>query len=278
MEEHFDIAIIDADSIIYQIAHVEKSRELGKKEFDKKIEQIMSQTNSSSGVVYIKGKDNFRFKVDPEYKANRVDKLDEDTKERVNFLYEHARTIAMECDDGEADDYCSITAKLALKEGKSFVVSHIDKDLNSIAGWHHNFRTGTLYWVTDEQAYSWLMQQVLMGDSTDNIKGIDKIGPVKAAKLMNGLSPEVMLSTVINTWKEKQGNEWEKNFIKCANNIYLREEMIDLQPLKLNQLLQKLKWKTPDTGLVYMTDQTKPLDSSTSSLGQLEDNILEESN
>jgi len=277
-QEHFDIAIIDADSIIYQIAHTQKSPELGKKEMDSKIDQIMSQTNSRSGVVYIKGKNNFRFKVDPEYKAHRVDKTDPDVKERIDLLYEYVRTFAMESAEGEADDYCSITAKMAVREGKSYIVSHIDKDLNCIPGWHHNFRTGTLYQSNQKESYAWLMQQILTGDSTDNIKGLAKVGPVTAKKILDGVAHDKMLSLIIDTWKDRQGNEWEDNFLKCANNIYLREYMDDLRPLNLKELKERLTWKTTDIGLLYQTDQTEPSDSSTWPLAQQEDNTLEESN
>ena len=277
-QEHFDVAIIDADSIVYQIAHTQKSPELGKKEIDKKIDQIMSQTNSRSGVVYIKGKDNFRFIVDPEYKAHRVDKVDDDTKERISYLYEYLRTFAMESDGGEADDYCAITANMAIREGKSYIVSHIDKDLNCIPGWHHNFRTGTLYQSNQKEGYEWLMQQILTGDATDNIKGIAKIGPITAQKILNGVAHNKMLSLVIDTWKDKQGSDWEGNFIKCANNIYLREYMDDLRPLNLKELKERLAWKIMDTGLLYQTNQTEPSGTSTWSSGQQEDNTLEESN
>jgi len=277
-QEHFDIAIIDADSIIYQIAYTQKSPALCKKEMDSKINQIMNQTNARSGVIFIKGKNNFRFKVDPEYKAHRVNKVEPDIQERIDALFEYTRTFAMESVDGEADDYCSITARMAVKEGKSHIVSHIDKDLNCIPGWHHNFKTGTLYQNNEGKCYEWLMQQILTGDSTDNIKGLAKVGPVTATKILDGVSHCKMLSLVLDTWKERQGSEWENNFIKCANNIYLREYMDDLRPLSLAELKERLEWKIMDIGLLYQIDPPKPLDSSILSLAQQEDNTLVESN
>jgi 5'-3' exonuclease len=277
-QEHFDVAIIDADSIIYQIAYTQKSPALCQKEMDSKIDSIMGQTNARSGVIFIKGKGNFRFKVDPEYKSHRVDKIEPDVKERIDSLYEYTRTFAMEAVDGEADDYCAITARMAVTEGKSYIISHIDKDLNCIPGWHHNFRTGTLYQSNRAECYAWVMQQLLTGDSTDNIKGLVKVGPVTAKKILDGVAHSNMLALVLDTWQSRQGSEWEENFIKCANNIYLREYSDDLCPLNLKELKERLAWKTTDIGLLYQTDQKEPLDSSTLFSAQQEDNTSEESN
>jgi 5'-3' exonuclease len=278
-QESFDICIIDADSIVYEICFVNKSEALAKRAFDKKIDEIMTQTRSDQGMIYIKGKDNFRHIVDTEYKANRKDNIEPEVKERINKLYEYVKELAMESNGGEADDMCIITANMAVNEGKTYVLSHIDKDLNCMQGWHHNFKTGTMYQVTREQGYRWLMQQLLTGDSTDNIKGIYGIGPVKADNIIGQSPVRTILGHVIDAWKNKVGNGWEEGFIKCANNIYLRETFEDVRPLTLEELLERLQWKqTPDTGLLLQTGLTTPTDSYISSTDQPEDLILGENN
>jgi 5'-3' exonuclease len=123
------------------------------------------------------------------------------------------------------------------------------------------------------------MQQLLTGDSTDNIKGIYGIGPVKADGIIGQSPVRSILGHVIDAWKDKVGNDWEEKFIKCANNIYLRETFEDVRPLTLEELLERLKWKqTPDTGLLLQTGLTTPSDSYILSGDQPEDNTLEESN
>jgi len=278
-DDQFDIAIIDADSILYQIAHMQPSPALCRKALDDKLKEIMTNTGSIGGAVFIKGKDNFRYQVDASYKGNRKDTIEPEVKDRIEELYEYSKDFAIQSDGAEADDYCGIAAELALKENKRYIVCHIDKDLDCIPGWHYNFRKDTLYYVEPEDGYRFLMMQILTGDATDNIQGLRGVGPKTAEKLINGVPNNLLWQKVIDIWKEKCGDNWEPLFLKCANCIYIRETDDDLKPLSLEELKERLSWTTTtDTGLPSQTDQTTPLDSSTQSSDQPEDNTSEESN
>jgi 5'-3' exonuclease len=276
-DEYAEIAIIDADSIIHAISYVQKSPALCKKDMDAAIQKIMTDTGATTGIVYIKGANNFRYLVDKEYKGHRVDKTPPEVKERIDMLYEYAQDFAMESVDGEADDYATVTAKMARDEGKTYIVSHIDKDLNCIPGWHHNFRTGEIYYKSREESYMWIMHQILTGDATDNIKGLAKVGPITASKILAGVPLRSAWGVVVDEWKSRQGNEWLPNFIKCANNIYLRESYSDLRPLTFEELKDRLSWKTTDTGLLSASDQQEHTDSSMQSSDQQADNTSAES-
>lgn len=277
-EDQFDLAIIDADSILYQIAHMQPSPALCRKALDDKMKEIMTNTGSINGAVFIKGKDNFRYAVDAAYKGNRKDTIEPEVKDRIEELYEYCKDFSVQSDNGEADDYCGIAAELALAEGKRYVVCHIDKDLDCIPGWHYNFRKDTLYYVEPEDGYRFLMMQILTGDATDNIQGLRGVGPKTAEKLINGVPNNQLWSRVIDIWKEKCGDNWEPFFLKCANCIYIRETDEDLRPLSFEELKERLSWKTTDTGLPLQSDQPTPSDSSMPSSDQPEDNTSEESN
>jgi 5'-3' exonuclease len=277
-EDQFDVAIIDADSILYQIAYMQPSPALCRKALDDKMKEIMTNTGSIHGAVFIKGKDNFRYEVDAAYKGNRKDTIEPEVKDRIEDLYEYAKDFSIQSDGGEADDYCGIAAELALNEGKRYVVCHIDKDLDCIPGWHYNFRKDTMYYVEPEDGYRFLMMQILTGDATDNIQGLRGVGPKTAEKLINGVPNNLLWSRVIDIWKEKCGDNWEPFFLKCANCIYIRETDEDLKPLSFEELKERLSWKTTDTGLPSQSDQPTPSDSSMPFSDQLEDNTSEESN
>jgi 5'-3' exonuclease len=279
-DDQFDIAIIDADSILYQIAHMQPSPALCRKALDDKLKEIMTNTGSIGGAVFIKGKDNFRYQVDAAYKGNRKDTIEPEVKDRIEELYEYSKDFAIQSDNGEADDYCGIAAELALQDNKRYVVCHIDKDLDCIPGWHYNFRKDTMYYVEPEDGYRFLMMQVLTGDATDNIQGLRGVGPKTAEKLINGVPNNLLWQKVIDIWKEKCGDNWEPLFLKCANCIYIRETDDDLKPLSLEELKERLSWTTTtDTGTPSQTDQTTPLDSSTTSKTLKQgDDTLEESN
>jgi 5'-3' exonuclease len=277
-DDQFDIAIIDADSILYQIAYMQPSPALCRKALDDKLKEIMTNTGAISGAVFIKGKDNFRYEVDAAYKGNRKDTIEPEVKDRIDDLYEYCKDFSIQSDGGEADDYCGIAADLALQDNKRYIVCHIDKDLDCIPGWHYNFRKDTLYYVEPEDGYRFLMMQILTGDATDNIQGLRGVGPKTAEKLINGVPNNLLWSRVIDIWKEKCGDNWEPFFLKCANCIYIRESDDDLKPLTFEELKERLSWKTTDTGLPSQSDQPTPSDSSMQSLDQLEDNTSEESN
>ena len=277
-DDQFDIAIIDADSILYQIAYMQPSPALCRKALDDKLKEIMTNTGSINGAIFIKGKDNFRYQVDAAYKGNRKDNIEPEVKDRIDDLYEYCKEFGIQSDGGEADDYCGIAAELALQDNKRYIVCHIDKDLDCIPGWHYHFRKDTLYYVEPEDGYRFLMMQILTGDATDNIQGLRGVGPKTAEKLINGVPNNLLWSKVIDIWKEKCGDNWEPFFLKCANCIYIRESDEDLKPLSFEELKERLSWKTTDTGLPSQTDQTTPSDSSMQSLDQLEDNTSEESN
>jgi len=275
----FDLAIIDADSIMYQIAFVEASPALCKKNLDKKLADIMELTGAPNGVVFIKGTNNFRYQVDIAYKGNRKDTIEPEVKDRIDMLYEYAKDFCVAGDNGEADDLCSITARKALDEGKTFIVSHIDKDLNTISGWHHNFRTNEIYHLDDMQSYRFLMSQLLTGDATDNIQGLRGVGLKTAEKLIKDTPNIHLWDKVIEIWKSKQPETWYNNFVKCANCIYIREFDEDLRPLSMEELKDRLTWLTTDIGTPSATSLTEPLDSSTTlKTSKQEDDTLEESN
>ena len=260
-------ALIDADSIIYTIAFVEKSKTRCKKAFDDKLKEIITNLEADVGLVYIKGKDNFRYLVDPEYKGHRKQTFEEDVKERIDMLYEYANEHAIKSDGGEADDYVFIGAMNCIAEEDSYIVCCIDKDLQQIPGWQYNYRTGTLVEITPEFAYRFTMKQFLTGDATDNIKGIAKVGPKTADKILDPVPMEQLWDTVIKTWQEKlPRDEWKEPFVKCANNIYIRRSLEDLRPKTFEELEEDFRW-IQDTGFGEETPSTSQdtVDSSTSS-------------
>jgi 5'-3' exonuclease len=275
-------ALIDADSIIYTIAFVEKSKTRCKKSFDDKLKEIINNLEADVGLVYIKGKDNFRYQVDSEYKGHRKQEFDPDVKERIDMLYEYANEHAIKSDGGEADDYVFIGAMDCIAEEEAYIVCCIDKDLQQIPGWQYNYRTSELKEITPEFAYRFTMKQFLTGDATDNIKGIAKIGPKTADKILDPIPMEQLWNTVIKTWQEKlPRNEWKEPFVKCANNIYIRRSLADLRPKTFEELEEDFKWiQDTGSGEEMTSTSQSTVDSSTSldaPIQMNEDFISEES-
>jgi len=278
--EPIDIAIIDADSMIYEIACVSNNRNKNKDSLLSKIENVITGLQARTVYVYIKGKDNFRYQCTDDYKANRKDNLTDQQKEMLAYLYEDAKEFCTSSDGGEADDYCGIMAEYARSNGLSFVISHIDKDLMMLEGTHHNFRKNEVYTTDKEFSYRFLMKQLLTGDAADNIKGLWKVGPVGAAKIVDPEPVHAVYNSVLHMWEHKVGTGWKEAFTKCANLIWIRDTIEDLRPLTFEELTERFTWNTDtDIGYLSQNDPKVPLDSSISlhTLEQ-ENDTSEESN
>lgn len=257
----FEVCLIDADSMIYNICWFEKSIVGAQSTMMDTIHNISVKSGAPDIYVFVKGNDNFRFKADPEYKGNRKVDPEDLLYQRVQKLYEYAREEFVNSDGGEADDYCAIYANSTLEEGRCPVVAHVDKDLNTIPGWHMSLNkkdNGRVYFVTPEEAYLFMMQQLLAGDSTDNIKGIPGMGLVKACRVVEHNKYSDMLEMVHDTYKEKVGRSWKKEFVKTANCTMLRTSLADLRPLTFEELNERLKWYGDEESM-YIPGRMNPL-------------------
>lgn len=84
-------------------------------------------------------------------------------------------------DGREADDAIGCRQ---WKLGKSSCIVSYDKDMKMIPGYHYDWRTKEFCYVSMKEANLNFFKQVLIGDRTDNIIGLYKVGPVTAAKLL----------------------------------------------------------------------------------------------
>jgi hypothetical protein len=108
------------------------------------------------------------------------------------------------------------------------IVCSLDKDLNMIPGLHYSWpinrggkeiRPGRIYEIDEEAGMRCFYTQILTGDTSDNVKGIDGIGPVKAEKLLSFCKNEQQMFMVVSSkYEEQWGEEWEQ---KLYNNMQL---------------------------------------------------------
>tara|TARA_X000001382_G_scaffold11847_1_gene7946 strand:+ start:1207 stop:2001 length:795 start_codon:yes stop_codon:yes gene_type:complete len=204
---------VDTDSIFFKIAYNAKTENELRKSFNtfcntmelsikEKLSNPFDEEENFSVLYAIKGLNNFRKELSGDYKAKRPE-LDQDIKDRLNFLHKHAvKKGAIEATGMEADDLVSIWAYEARERKEQYVICGIDKDLLQIPGNHYNYNKATWQFIGDEAAHYNLMIQCLTGDSTDNIMGLKGIGPKKAAKLLDGLSSADLWPKVQDLWKE----------------------------------------------------------------------------
>lgn len=100
---------------------------------------------------------------------------------------------------------------------------HQDKDLNQLPGHHYNPVTDERYYVTEFEGLKSFYTQLLTGDRTDNIKGLDRIGPVKAAKILKDCKTEQeMLQAVTKAYADK-GESFDR-LVENGKLLWLRRE------------------------------------------------------
>lgn len=164
------------------------------------LENTLDALGTKQYKLYLGGRSNFRLDLFRDYKANR-DSTPKPKYYRDIRDYLVGKWGGVICEGIEADDAVGIAAT-DLGLGKAVVVS-TDKDLNQIPGDHYDWTEGKSYTVSAREGLTFFYEQMLSGDNTDNIPGIDGIGPVKAKRaLVDCKSPRDMARAVWSAYHE----------------------------------------------------------------------------
>jgi 5'-3' exonuclease len=180
------IALVDADITVYRCAAASENDplEVAVDRLEHLMDKIVSATKADTVQSYITGENNFRYKVNPEYKANRRQTLDPKWRQELNE-YMVVNWKAVVTDGFEADDALGMEQmKYGYYPIPNTVICSIDKDLKQIPGLHYNFVKDEWDEVSPAEGLRFFYEQLLIGDRADNIIGIDRVGPVKAKKAL----------------------------------------------------------------------------------------------
>jgi hypothetical protein len=180
-------ALIDGDIVVYRAAASaeEDDQWIAQARADQMMQDILADTGSTSYSVYLTGSGNFRREISPSYKANRPDSRPKHWEAVREFLITQHKAVV--CNGFEADDQLGIDQD---KTHGATVICSIDKDLLQIPGKHYNFVKKVFQDVTYDEGIKALYIQSLVGDRSDNIFGVQGIGPVKAERALAELLPE----------------------------------------------------------------------------------------
>ena len=152
----------------------------------------------SACVFDAKGK-TFRDDIYPEYKANRPS-MPDDLRSQVEPLHAAIKAMGwplLMVDNVEADDVIGCLAKQAEKQGLRVIISTGDKDISQLVNEHvtvintmlNAFRRGDeILDIAGVEAKFGLKPALivdyltLIGDTVDNVPGVEKVGPKTALK------------------------------------------------------------------------------------------------
>lgn len=198
------IALVDADFLVYRIGFSTENEPVGiaKARLTEWLEDfIYINLKADHYLAWITGKTNYRFDIAKTvpYKGNRKDapKPKHYAALREHLVKRHGAILTV---GEEADDTVAIDSTKLLD--KCWII-HVDKDLDQLQGWHYNPVKDERYYVNDFNAYKSFVTQLLTGDRTDNIPGLEGIGPKKAEKVLkDATTKEGLLQAAFAKYQE----------------------------------------------------------------------------
>ena len=228
----------------------------------------------SACVFDAKGK-TFRDEIYPEYKANRAS-MPDDLRAQIAPLYETIRAMGwpLIVEEGvEADDVIGALAKQAEREGMRVIISTGDKDISQLVNEHITvvntmrdaFRkvdevldpagVEKKFGIPPALMIDYLM---LIGDTSDNVPGVEKVGPKTAVKwltqygsLENIIANADQITGVVgeNLRKALSWLPTSRELITIRCDVGIRENLADLAPqpqdkAKLAELFERFDFKT----------------------------------
>ena len=205
-------------------------------------------------VVFDSKEKTFRHHIYPAYKANRA-VMPEDLVVQIKPLHEIIRALGMPLivEAGiEADDVIATLVHIAQKHGLKSIVSTSDKDLAQLVNDNItlvNTMTGQVldikgvqekFGVLPERMVDYL---TLVGDTSDNIMGVPKVGPKTAVKWLQEYGS---LGNIIKHAEKFSGKVGE-NLRESLKNLALTQELVTVKDnVALDVLPENLVLKSPE--------------------------------
>lgn len=242
------VALIDADKFKF-IGREGESFFTILKKIDGYIEQIMKATQCTHYMLFLtKGKESLKYKIYPEYKSNRKDKVlpryYHAIKEYLKSEYYAYDSVELEADDLIGLNWGYWCEQANTTEGVSKpIICTNDSDFTTIEGTHYNFSNNSWSYITPEDAEFNFFKYVLCGQlSKDFIPPAYKgMGEVRATNyLKNKPKEESYWSWVIKAFRDgvskelcgkkftqTKGYHWFEDFIRNVNLMSILTNQID---------------------------------------------------
>ena len=293
------IFIIDGSSYLYRAYHAMPPLSTSKGQPTGAIKGVtnmlmnLKKDSEGSPIVVVfdaKGK-TFRNEIYSEYKANRPP-MPDDLREQLEPLKNICKAIGfplIEIAGVEADDVIATIVKLAKEKKFKAVVSSLDKDLMQLVQDPNTTIMNTMtHQIFDEkkvfEKFGVKPNQIrdmlaLVGDTSDNIPGVPKVGQKTAAKWLNEFDNLEGIIANAESIKGVVGENLRNSLAELDRNVdlvSLRDDVdieTDFKDLlefngdqeKLDKIFSDLEFK-------------KPADNSSQKVDSKKDNLKEKKN
>lgn len=199
------------------------------------LESVFDAFDNITGYqIYLTGANNYRNDIGTikKYKGNRFEKDGVTPKRRPHWLNTCREYLVdqwgAKIEEGqEADD------ALGINQTEDTCICSIDKDLLMIPGKHYNWNTDKHTVISEIEGLQNFYQQLVTGDSTDNILGLYGVGP--KAKMLKEIKKcyieEDMLEIVLEQYKKRFGNYAEQFLVENSRLLWIRRNEDELWEL-----------------------------------------------
>lgn len=191
------------------------------------IASVVEAVGATDYFLAVGGPGNFREALRPEYKnsksraASRAKRPEWYHDVKAFLLRQPHAVEAVGC---EADDLVRMWSVQAAEAGDEHIIVSPDKDLDCIPGMHFNPKHDQWfgYHVSEDEADAFYWQQMLSGDSVDNIPGLPGIGPVKAAGMLaKATTPLQRKQLVIAAYYREYRQNWRHYLLANGRLIHM---------------------------------------------------------
>ncbi|MDZ4142623.1 MAG: DNA polymerase I [Methylotenera sp.] len=297
------LLLVDGSSYLYRAFHAMPDLRNSKNEPTGAIQGVLNMlrrlhkdypSDYSACVFDAKGK-TFRDDIYAEYKANRAS-MPDDLRKQIEPLHAAIKALGwpLIMEDGvEADDVIGALAKQAEREGVRVIISTGDKDISQLVNNHItvvNTMRDAFRKVDDVLDVAGVERKfgippnlmvdylILIGDTSDNVPGVEKVGPKTAVKWLKEYGSLENIVANADNIKGVVGENLRKalpwlptarELITIRCDVGIQENLSDLEPqaidrAKLAELFERFEFKSWRRELDNMPDGGKPSDSTSS--------------
>jgi DNA polymerase-1 len=302
------LLLVDGSSYLYRAFHAMPDLRNSQNEPTGAIQGVLNMlrrlhkdypSDYSACVFDAKGK-TFRDDIYPDYKANRAS-MPDDLRPQIEPLHEAIKALGwpLIMENGvEADDVIGALARQAEREGVRVIISTGDKDIAQLVNEHItviNTMRDAFRKVDDVLDIAGVEKKfgippslmvdylVLIGDTSDNVPGVEKVGPKTAVKWLTQYGS---LNNIVAHADEIKGVVGEnlrkalpwlptaRELITIRCDVGIQENLADLAPqaidkARLAELFDRFEFRSWRRELENMPDGMKPSVSTGASRADL---------
>ena len=302
------LLLVDGSSYLYRAFHAMPDLRNSQNEPTGAIQGVLNMlrrlhkdypSDYSACVFDAKGK-TFRDDIYPDYKANRAS-MPDDLRPQIEPLHEAIKALGwpLIMENGvEADDVIGALARQAEREGVRVIISTGDKDIAQLVNEHItviNTMRDAFRKVDDVLDIAGVEKKfgippnlivdylVLIGDTSDNVPGVEKVGPKTAVKWLTQYGS---LDNIVAHADEIKGVVGEnlrkalpwlptaRELITIRCDVGIQENLADLAPqaidkARLAELFDRFEFRSWRRELENMPDGMKPSVSTGASRADL---------